>query len=586
MTTTAIFRNLKQTNFSRNKFSRGSTLEIWDANLHHGDVRPFACPEIACEDVGPLKTLYPLPDCKCLGFEDCRDIVRGFCKDQHFYIDPEEGCLRVATEDELCNGEPNCLAGAPFNKEAPTVEGNCNDEACDVVPISYVTTYVVEHAGVQTESAPSPPSDPVASTGATPNNVVTITPSTGIDDYCVVETRLYRVESTFEDGTDSIPAEGSEYVLVATFPGVFSGTFTDNVSTDQTGYPLTTYEPMAFPAPKGLCGLARTEDGIVVADKCRVYISESGSAQFTWDGVVEVEDEIRAIRTVGNTIFVFTDNYPVKIGYRHNDGIMSVDRQVVDRRLPLCSVKSLSVYGGAVYFASTHSLYRWDTGGYGSDIRSAMTSMLTPEQWKNIGCESVTGEAYEFGYIFSSDKMDYSLMVEWGEDGTDTSAGTHIMPISYINAEAFATDYEGNIVYQQDGNVYCWDWRRCICDESEFDIGDHIIPPLAERCDCCPWRALLYVDNEGKNRFSKMRVEFDERAGSVFVDFYLKRFGKETKITDEPLEVVCVRGFSLPKYCSSQTFCIELTGCGIMHEVRLATSYQELVNSSNNQVEV
>lgn len=583
MTTTAIFNNFRQADFSKNKFIRGGELEIWDANLHHGSVQPFACPEIACEDVGDLKTLYPLPDCKCFGFEECTDIVRGFCKDQHLYIDPVDGCLRTATETELCNGEDNCLAGSPFAKTAPGVQPNCDDNACDVTGYAYVVTYVTEHAGIQDESAPSPPSQVMPGAGDNPN--ITVVFPNAPTGYCITQTRLYRVESSFEDGSDSIPADGAEYMFVTAFPGAYTGTFTDNVPTAFTRFPLTTYEPMAFPAPKGLVGLARTDDGIVVADECRVYISEAGRPQFTWDGVIEVEDEIRAIRAIGNTIFVFTDNYPVKIGYRHTDGAISVDRQVIDRRLPLCSVKSLSVYAGRVYFASTYSLYSWDTGAYGSDIQSTLTSMLTPEQWKNIDCESVTGEAYEFGYMFSSDNMDYSLMVEFGEDGTDTNVGSHIMPISYINADAFATDYEGNIVYQEDGNVYCWDWRVCPCTDTQFDIGDHVIQPLVERCDCCEWKVKLYIDNEGKNRFSKMRVEFDERAGPVYLDFFLKRFGKENKITDEPLEVVCVRGFSIPKYCSSQTFCVELTGCSILHEVRMGTSMQELVNSSNNQLE-
>ena len=582
MTTTAIFRNFKQANFSRNRFDRGSVFEIWDANLHHGSVQPFACPEIECEDVGPLKTLYPLPGCKCLGFEECIDIVRGFCKDQHFYINPD-GCLVQATEEELCNKETPCLAGAPFNKEAPIASSNCEDDTCDAVGVAYVITYVTQHAGVQVESAPSPASNVVASNGNIPGATVSWT--AGPTDYCIVETRLYRVEASFEDATDSIPGDTAEYVLVATFPGASSETFTDTVPTDQTGYPLTTYEPMAFPAPKGLCGVARTQDGIVVADKCKVYISEAGSPQFTWDGVVEIEDEIRAIRAINNTIFVFTSGRPVKIGFRHTDGGIQIDRQVVDRDLPLCSVKSLSTYGNTVYFASTHSLYSWDTGAYGADIRPVLTSMLTPEQWKSLDCSSVVGTAYEFGYLFSSKNIDYSLMVEWGRESGGVVDNAHIMPISYINADAFSTTAEGHIVYQQDGNIYCWDWRRCPCESAMFDISDNMIPPVAERCDCCPWRIILYHDTGGgKNRMSKMRVDFDERSGSIKVKFSIVRFGKETVI-EENMEVVCSRGFSIPKFCSGRAFQIELEGCGIMHQVKLATSYAELSGNSNNQVE-
>ena len=65
--------------------------------------------------------------------------------------------------------------------------------------------------------------------------------------------------------------------------------------------------------------------------------------------------------------------------------------------------------------------------------------------------------------------------------------------------------------------------------------------------------------------------------------FYLKAFGNETELTGG-LKIISSRGFSLPKYQSSQTFCVEVSGCGIMHEVRLATSSQELVSNSNNLI--
>lgn len=579
MTTTATFKDFTQGQLWRNKFLRPGERSIWDANIRHGDVRPFACPEVLCKDTGDICTIYSLEDCVCYGMEPVTDIVQGYCNHQHFYIG-EERTLLQATDTELCDGVSPCKAGAPFQKEAPVTTSGCTDEDCDSVGVTYVITYITEHSGVVVESAPSPASMPVASSGHIPN--ATVTWVAGPDDYCITETRLYRAEVSFEDGTNSIPSDTSEYVLVATFPGNSGGQFFDNVPTDQTGYPLTTYEPMAFPAPTNLIGLARTDDGIVVADEHRVYISEAGTPQFTWDGVVEVEDEIIAIRTIGNTIFVFTNRFPVKIGYRHSDNGFIIDKQVVSRRLPLSSIKSLSVYDGKVYFATTHSLYTWDTNGYGSDIRPVLTKMLTPEQWKNLDPETITGVGYEFGYIFSSDAIDYSIMVEVEGDGTDTTAKGHIMPISYINPQAFGLDHDGHILYQQDGDMYRWDWRRETCDN--YHIDDHVLPTLCDRCDCCPWSIKLYIDNEGKNRFSKMRVEFDERTDSVSVDFSLESFRWENKIATK-LEVIKSRGFSIPKFCSSQTFCAELTGCGIMHEVRFGTSSQELVNSSNNQLE-
>lgn len=577
MTTTAIFRDFQQATYWRNKYRRGGEIDIRDANLRHGDIRPFACPEKICENVSDLQTLYYLPSCECHGFDELTDAVKGFCADQHFVL--QSGVLKQATESELCNMSNLCMAGAPYNTSAPSVSSGCNG-GCDSVGVSYVITYVTQHSGVQVESAPSPASSIVASNGDRPG--ASVSWGAAPSGYCVVETRLYRVESTFEDGQDAIAQQGSEYVLVNSFAGGGGGSFTDNVPTASTGYPLTTYEPMAFPAPGNLVALARTTDGIVVADKHRLYISVSGQPQFTFDSVVEIEDEILAIRAVNNTIFIWTDNFPVKVGYRIADGATIIDKQVTQRRLPLKSIKSLSTYDGRTYFASEYGLYHWDISGYGSDIRAVSTpNLFTPEQWKNMDPSTIVGTAHEFGYIFSSDGLDHSFMVEFAVDGTDTNVGTSIMPITYINPDTMGLDYDGHIMYRQGSDIYRWDYR--VSDCGEFDIGDHVIPPACKTTKCCPWTAKLYVDNEGKNRFSKMRVEFDERYGPINLNFSLSRFGVSQEIATD-LQIIRVRGFSIPKFCSSQSFCATLSGCSIMHEVRFATSTQELVNSSNNQL--
>ncbi len=572
MSSTVVYNNFVSPTFWRNRFRR-TVFEIWDANLHHGDVRPFACPTEVCAS-GTLRKLYYQPECPCHGFSDDRDIVQGFCDLQHFHI--LNGRLHQATTTELCAGHSGCLAGAPFLNGRPNAGGSCG--SCDGTAVSYVVTFVTEHAGIQVEGAPSKPSFPVTSGGDVPG--VGVSWGAAPPGHCVVATRLYRVVSSFEDGTTEVPFVGSEFVFVREFQGGGGGLFADNVPTADTGGPLVTYDPMAFPAPDHLIGVARTTDGIAVADSNRVYVSVAGQPQFTFDGVVEVEDTIRAIRAIGNQIFVFTDNRPVKVGYQLKDGAMALDRQVLNRHLPLLSKRSLSIFSNSIYFSSTHSLYRWDTGVYGKDLNAALTSLVTPEQWLNIDPDSIVGTAYELGYIFSSDEIDFSLMVEFERSGTDTVNGTSMMPISYIaSPNAFSTDHDGHIIYQENNAVYRWDWRRRVC--STFQPHDHVRPVACEQCECCPWQLKLYYDNEGKNHFSHMRVEWDERsADGLDVSFHAFEFGREVDIS-ETMKIISSRGFGIPTNRGYQTPYANLIGCAIMHEVRFATSAQELVSTSN-----
>ena len=586
MSNLAIFNNFKPINLKRNPFLREGEYALWDANLHHNDLRPFACPQVICEG-STATTLYPLPDCCCAGFDNCSDPVKGFCHNQHFYI--QEGRLYQAETEDLCGdlGE-GCLAGAPKPKPPIVPNPECSTDACDAVTYHYVMTYTTSHAGVQVESTPSEPFFGVVANGHRPNVVVTWEePPAG---YCIVAINLYRTESEFEDGTTNMPIEGAEFLYVGTVPVGGATFFIDSLPTEETGYPLVTGHPETHPAPEGIKYLARTEDGIVVADDCRVYISRPGEPMFAYDGIVSIDDEILGLEAIGNTIFVFTDNYPVRIQYKHSEGVMTIDRVTVRRRLPLKSRASIAAYGERIYFAAEHGLYAWDIAGYGADIRLVSQELFTPEQWRMIDPDSLVGTAYEFGYLLFSHGLGHGLMLEFGRDGTDTPNLSSVMPISArlltngrtdklvdkgLRIEAMAVTYDGHFVYRICDEVYGWDWRRDVCRRE-------IHEPNKGR-DCCPWTARLYYDSEGKNEFSAARWEFDERTGSgIQMAFNEGYFGHH--ITLDEFEVVESRAFGICGYSSAQTHWIEAQSCVVAHEFRMATSYSELVSRANRNV--
>ena len=577
MATNAIFRNFTASEPFRNKYMRSRGIfEIQDANLHHLDIRPFACPELLCENVGSYRSLFPLSECPCLGYEDGRKVVQGFCHNQFFYL--KNGYLMQAKrEPSLCNKIDDCRAGVPFNPKAPVATSNCNG-ACDGVAVSYVITYVTTHAGIDVEGPPSPASAPVAGSGNVPN--VTVSWTKAPSGFCIKKTRLYRVESdSLRHGQAS--SQGSEFVLVHEWSGPNAAnakTFTDNVESSKTGYPLMTYEPMAFPAPGNLISVARTEDCVVVAQRNRVYISLQGKPQFSWDGVVEIEDNVVHIEASDDNVYVFTDKRPVYIHFVYgNDGVLKITRKTIERNLPLTSIRSVSVGIQGIIFASTYALYLWSVN-YRREgtFQDQVMELLSPEQWKNIDPYSVVGTCYEFGYIFSSDRMDYSLMLQFKGDGVDTVQQTTLMPITYIkNPTAFVTDNDGIIMYCENNNIYTWDWRRDVC--SEFQVYDHVRPTVCEQCECCPWSVKFYYDNNGKNHFSHMKVEWDERsAPNLWISFHIHEFGREIDHTDK-MEIVSSRAFGIPfRNVSYQSCYAHITGCGIMHEVKLGTSAQEV----------
>lgn len=565
MSNIGVFTNFRHVNLTRNRYLRGGEWAITDANLEFGDLRPFASPRKVCDVPETAKTLYPIPDCCCLTFDQCADPVHGFCATQHFYL--RDGILRQADEDELCAGE-SCRAGVPL-PEAPQVTSSCSAEQCDGVGMSYVITWVTTHAGIEVEGSPSRPSDTVAVNGHIPN--ATVSWDLPPEDFCITSVRVYRVESEFEDGTTNMPIEGSEYVLVGEFDPM-TGQILDDVPTHETLYPLTTSHPMRFQAADNLVSLTRTEDGIVVADKHHVYISLPGQPMFTFDGVVQVEDEIQVIRAIGNVIFVITDNRPVRIEFKHTEGVMSINRTTQHRHLPLRSRASVSVYGSEVYWASEHSLMVWSIAGYGADIKDALRGVFNREQYHRFHAESIVGTAYEYGYLMYSKKVGYSFMIE--QVGSDQPT---VMPITYVKPDIISTTYAGKLLYKQNGCMVEWDYRRDICDHEDIFSSER-------SPDCQPWHARLQFISTGKNRFKVARVEWDNRtAPSVTFRLHEAHYGNDSDITGE-YEVINSRGFGICGYTSADNHYVSMESCGIVHEVRIATAFADLVGRSNQDI--
>ena len=565
MSNLAVLTNFRHVNLTRNRYLRPGEWAITDANLEYGDLRPFAPPQKVCDVPETDNTLYPLPGCCCLTLPGCADPVHGFCGEQHFFLN--DGRLHQATEEELCASE-SCLAGVPV-PEAPVVTSTCDPTSCDGVGYSYVVTYVSIHAGIEVESSPSYPSPTVPSNGHIPDSMITLPEPP--DGYCIYKKRVYRTESEFEDGTTNMPIEGAEYVLVAEVDDTTMA-MVDDLPTSETTYPLTTSHPSRFQAPPNLVSLTRTEDGLAVADSHHVYISLPGQPMFGFDGVVQVEDEIEVIRAIGNTIFVLTNNRPVRIEFKHTDSIMSIDRTTMHRNLPLRSRASVSVYNTELYWASEHSLMVWSIAGYGADIKDAARGVFTREQYHRLHPESIVGSAYEYGYMLYSKKTDYSYMIE--SIGTDQPT---VMPITYIKPEVMTTTYGGILLYRNGSCLFEWDYRRDICNDED------IFSPERSQ-DCMPWTAKLQYDSTGKNRFNVARVEWDNRTAS-HVDFTLHEIhhGNDSDITGQ-YKVISSRAFGICGYTSADNHYMTLKSCGIVHEVRLATAYADIVGRSNQDI--
>jgi len=567
-----IFNQFKPVNYLQSFFSRQDEQEMWDTNTHGGSLKPFQCPEELCANTPQYESLYPLDQCECLGLNDVSGGVHGFDNQQHFLL--SGGNLVVSSETSLCAGVIDQLAGAPSPEKPSFTTPTCDESWCGVQGLSYVVTNVSVHLGITTESSPSLTADPKQIHAEIPNTIITL--PTVDAGYGIVSQRIYRVEVSFKDGATDFPMEGAEWVFVAEVPAG-TATFNDTLTTHETGYPLTTYAPEIFVAPDSLIGITRTEDGLAVADTHRVYISMAGQAMFSYEGVVQIEDTIRAIRSIGNNIFVLTNRNPVFITFTHGKAMIDVKRQTIQRDLPVTSLKSISVYGSRVFFASTYSLMVWDTSGYGADIKSAVNHVINPEQWLMVAPDSVVGVAFEFGYLLTSTPLGLSLLIELTGHGVDTRVSGSVMPIRFIKATVMNRLYSGHIVYQEDDKIFKWDFRTpptCIPNIQQSETRSMCLTG-------CPYKVKFYIDSDGKSMPRVVRIEWDERtSGSLQCSFYRESFGVATLV--DTMTVLSSRAFNTPKFQAAQTHSIVIEGLGTVTEVRLAAAFADLIVRPKN----
>ena len=428
--------------------------EAYDTNLWNGQIRNFPKPTVHCSPNATTLTITKGFDC-CLNWATHVDVVRD-C-DAVFWTG--DGVPKMATTAELCAGAEH-IWSIPIPPQPIATFTPCGTSMCRYV--AYMVVCEVEVGGKSLFSQPSKPTEWLQACG---DSEVVLT---AIHATHPLATRMhiYRAEAGFHEGSEN------EIPLNATW--LLAGTTTSTTYTDHAGsYNTAPAHPLLFEfgnPPADLHSVVQTDDGIFAGLSGEYLWYTLPGEPMTWS-----TRRCRHLRTRwgkplrvvahGETLYVLTDNMPVVYSVRLTDTGPRLDRNVVEKYLPLESYGSVATSSKGIIYASLSGLVAL-TGTTAVVISSPW---FNKDQWRSLRPETVVGAVHDDAYIFSTRRAAYIL--EFGDDMYADNKNSKLMGLklggTITGASAMASDKDA-VYWVKSGTGYRWDRAEETTDVCPF----------------------------------------------------------------------------------------------------------------------
>ena len=525
---------------------------VTDAKLWDGTIRNFPCPTIHCEIGQSIQSITPIPDCPCLTWPTKVDIVID-CDLVYFTGD---GKPQIATFSDLCQGK-SCGWCVPCPKSAPkAVFTVCDNDKARYVAYTYTRLKKVGNRIF--ESALSPPTQLIS---VCSDSEVKLSGLSSEGD-CTAGFRIYRAESGLKFGELETPVNDAWL-----FVGETTATeFTNKLKFDQ----CEPADPMLHEAgcpPDNLHSLRMTESGVMVGlSGDELWYTYPGDPM-SWG-----KHRRRKIRSVWgkplrlevhkDDVYVLTDKFPINYRVQLQDSGVQLQRNLINKYLPLVSIQSVSSgYQGVVYASDTGLILL-----HGGEAQSITSPWFNRDQWRRLKPETLAGVVHDDAYIMSTE-VD-AFLFEFGDgvyannensDLIGLNLGGHIIGASSM--------YAADAVYwSKEGVVYRWDWE-------EMEAGNHKDSENLEK-PCCPFFYRPSIEDVNSSA-TYTAAEVHLRPGSNVVFRYYDTDCRTPILIDEELRTDC-DPFRLTDCRRTEDSMIEVEGCGTIDSITLGTSYQSL----------
>lgn len=415
-----------------------------NVDLTHGTLKPFRDTKKISDKSGGVR-LHPY-DCELLVFNKCVSVAEWIPDCPRLFITGRVGYPETA---EVVNGElVYRRLGVPRPPNPPEISNHAvNTETSRSV--AYVTTFVNNFGD---EGPPSLPSQDVSIEDGQ-SVAVTFYYNTDLE-YDIKQIRIYRRESGFRTGSEKESTPNTNWYLVGEVP-ISAGSIIDDTPITAVGYPLSTAEFREPPANLTNIRLA-SETAVLVGSLANKILFSKNLQSHNWQISQEMtlDDNIVALESYGDSIYVATDGYPYRI-----DATTACDdrscRSVVKYDVPMPMIAchtgrgSVATPLGMVYVSSDGLVLL--SGG--SIPKVISTDHFSADDWRMLEPHTMR-LAYHKGAIFVvSDTISFIL---WLDRETYADA-THknLVTISDEPVDMVQTR-QGELLFLNEDGIYHW----------------------------------------------------------------------------------------------------------------------------------
>lgn len=430
--------------FRRKQLPKHYAIVAHDVDLTHGTLRPFREPLKVSDKTGASK-VYSV-GCDVLTWDECVSVSEWLPDCPRLFITGRAGYPETAT---INNGKLTYrrlgVLRPPTPPQAHTPDVNSETSR----NVAYLTTFVNNFGE---EGGPSLSSNEVViEDGQAVEVTLDYTPSL---EYDIKKVRVYRRETGYRTGAEKLQEQATGWFLVAELDAGETS-FVDDMKMVELNYGLTTLDHREPPAD--LQNITTIDQSALLVGSVRnklVFSKHLQPHNFPLSDEMTLDDNIVALGSLGNNLFVATDGHPYRLVA--DAGCSDRDcRDIVryDEPMPMiaCHTGKGSVVTpfGFVYVSADGLVMLPENGA----PKVITTDVLSADDWRLLEPHTMRLEYHKGALFIISDRVSFMYWLDnntYGDTKNKRLITISDRPIDMVETR------QGELLFMTKEGVYQW----------------------------------------------------------------------------------------------------------------------------------
>lgn len=430
--------------FRRKQLPRNYSIVAHNVDLTHGTLKAFREPLKVSDKTGSAR--LHATGCDIFTWDKCVDVAEWLPDCPRLFVTGRVSYPETATID---GGKLTYRRLGVMRPPSAPVVSTTDVESETSRNVAYLATFVNSFGE---ESGPSFPStEVVIEDGQAVHVTVDYAPPL---EYDIEKVRVYRRETGFRTGAEKVQETATGWFLVAELD-VGDTDFVDDMKMIELNYGLTTLETREPPAE--MRNITTIDQSALLVGSVRnklVFSKHLQPHNFPLSDEMTLDDNIVALGSLGNNLFVATDGHPYRLIADAGCDERNC-REIVryDEPMPMiaCHTGRGSVVTpfGFVYVSADGLVLLPENG----NARVLTTDVLSADDWRLLEPHTIRLEYHKGALFIVSNRVS---MIYWLDNNTyGDSKNKRLVTISDVPIDMMQTR-QGELLMLKDDGVYQW----------------------------------------------------------------------------------------------------------------------------------